>query len=78
MRYLAFGLMLLAIPARADVVVVLNDVERSALISAIAAGLQAQPSLLQSSIYLLNKIHTAPVMTGQTEVKPAEDKDKAQ
>ena len=59
--------------ARADVALVLTDQERAALISAIAAGLQAQPQFSGQAVYLLNKINTAPVVQSQTPVpdKPA-------
>ena len=70
------ALLLLVSPARADVALVLTDVERSALISAIAAGLQAQPQTSSAVVYLLNKINTAPVVTSQKEI-PDPKKDGA-
>jgi hypothetical protein len=63
--------------AKADTVLVLNDSERAALISGLAAGLQAQPQLSPITTYLLSKINTAPTMTSQKEVKPDEQAQEA-
>jgi len=63
-------LLFLAGLAHADIVLVLNDQERAALISGLAAGLQAQPQLSPGTTYLLNKINTAPTMTSQDVIKP--------
>jgi hypothetical protein len=65
-----FCSLILGVSARADIVLVLNDQERAALISGLAAGLQAQPQLSPSAVYLLNKINTAPTMTSQQVIKP--------
>ena len=64
--------------AKADIVVVLNDNEKAALIANLAVALQSNPQLVAPITYLLNKINTAPVMTDQKEVKPDVSKDEKQ
>lgn len=69
----AIAAALTATTAHADVALVLTDQERAAMISAIAAGLQAQPQFSGQAVYLLNKLNTAPTVQSQTPVpdKPA-------
>lgn len=73
MRFIAITLALLAVSqAHAETIVLeLNADERAALVSAIAAGLQAQPQQSRTAVYLLNKINTAPV-----EAPPPKSEEK--
>lgn len=57
-------------PARADVALMLNDLERQKLIQMVARGLAEHPEDVSVGVYLLNKIQVAPVITDQKTVVP--------
>ena len=59
-KALAVAFLFVSTSVRADVILTLTDAEKSALISVLAAGIQAQPQLAPQTVFLINKILTAP------------------
>lgn len=74
---IAATLLAVSLPARADIVIVANDEVRAALLSELGAALAGNPGHSPRITYLLNLINTAPMMTGQNEIKPDEPKPSA-
>jgi hypothetical protein len=72
MTRILFGLMLMAGSAHAaDYAVVLSDVERAALLDALDVATKAKGlEIAGNTVYLANKIKSAPVVTAQKDEPP--------
>ncbi len=80
MRILAFLLMLTAAPSfAADYAVMLNDIERAALIELINEAVKAKGlDIAANGVYLANKIKAAGVVTERKDEPKDEPKEKSQ
>lgn len=78
-RIILLALLASVVPARSDVALMLNDLEKQKLVQMVARGLADHPEDVSLGVYLLNKIQSAPVITDQKVVpdaKPAPSTSK--
>lgn len=80
MRYPLVLLLLATVPAgAADRAVVLNDTETAALLDALDEATKAKGlAIAPNTVYLANKIRTAPIVTERKEDPPPTPKEPQQ
>lgn len=74
MKRLIVALLIISAPARAaDYALVINDAEKAALIEALDEATKAKGlAIANKTVFLLNKIQTAPMVTDRKEDPPKE------